>query len=411
MSSADGRPDPLTRTGPPPFAGELATYRAARARAADEPLDIVLYGNSILQGTARVRAEECFCARLGDALNRRFGTGGAHGPGYSPARTIGTPTSNRWRAVDRTGTARQDRRFGLGHWTHALAATGEARDELAVGPLRFRHLSLVLTEWDTLADGGVLAGSCEVWVDDELAGIVDTRRRGLPENEFRSHRTSTLGPFPDTEHEVRLRPAGTAGGTIGEGLLVDGVFAHREAPDRGVRLWNGGHAGFPAKHTVIKPNAFDVLDRLEPALVVFEHDFNDRLVGLDEHAEALDTFAAHVAERSPTSSVVLATEYRGPSWTPDQPDWHAVSELTRAKAAEHGFALLDLAALVGDLGFDGVPADPCGFAVGPEHDHPTAAGHEYLASAYAAFLADEPLPGPWCEQARDPTQGPVTRPG
>lgn len=387
----------------PAYPAELALYRAGRALVEAAPLDIVVYGNSISQGTGLADVADAWPNALGallaDALTDET-SGGYYLPAVPPSS--GAPTNAAWALTNNTGSAGYGPIGDQGLGDHAISILniGATTDTLAI-TARFTDLTIVVSQFNSTFGGGILADSVEVLVDGNLDLTFDPRDPSMADNTYRSHYTEELTGYTDEDHDVVIRPAGTAGAI--NLVIVEGIYAHSGNLTAGPRVWNGGHAFYPLGGNTNKPRGFDIIDELEPALVIVQHQYNNRIGTVAAYATNLDELATRLAEKTHRPSVLVTSEHRNQTWTPANADWDELRSTLAEKADLYGWAFLDLGGpdLVGDLGFDGTPNDPCDFlSPDPTSHHPGTAGAAYLAARYADVLLEDLYPTtPYCPSA------------
>jgi hypothetical protein len=365
------------------FQNQLAGFRAARDDAANTPVDVVMIGNSITGGAQSPGLGGPyggFVTLLGDLLMDDFDpVGDGHGPGWVSCRLSGVDPV--WELTNTSGTSAQTLTRGAGRWAVTLVS-GDMLTLPAAAGFEFDQAIVCYTQ-----TAG--AGSLRVDIDDVEDFTVATANATT-----QSHQMVSTDPYTYGTHKVELI-------ATGGDIVVDGVFLCRGNHDSGFRVWNCGHSGDEAADVIDNPNSTDILSTLEPALVWWQHFFNDRPASVD-YAATLNSAKFIQATRSPSSSLVFVSEYETAVWTVEGRYAAMIAELDARAAANNAayFKLGEWMRTGGSFGFNGTSDDPC-FQIRSDEAHPELAGFEDMADLSFAFLTDAAL-AVACDAASDP---------
>lgn len=350
-----------------PFKEELATYWAAYDDRENNPLEVVVYGNSITNGFPADR-EGGWPSYLGERLNKKIGL--QHGAGFVDC-AIGANAL--FTLTNTSGNSLTSQIEGLGAWTVKLMP-----GDLLNVTLPFDRLGVFYKE---VVSGG---GEFTVKVDSVLEATIDVNA-GV-EMCDQEH------VLPDTytieDHDVEIE---NTHATLP--VYISGVFAYMGNFDAGWRIFNGAHDGtwgaYPHVGTMFtgqSPKAyFDIIERRQPALVIWAHFFNDRHFTPAQRNSWLADTVAEIRARSPNTSILFASEYATAGY--DGGDMTAVEmEAQNVAAAEtYGCGYLNTSLTWGSLGDNGVEDDPFNW-LGSDQTHPEEAGYEKFTDIYFNFL-------------------------
>jgi hypothetical protein len=366
----------LSRWPHTPFKTELANFRAARDDAANTPVDIMYWGNSITYGSQDTLVNGGFPARVGNMLNAKLGL--QHGVGYEACRT--TQATSRWVLTNTTGTSTggAENLIGFGQWSTKLAPTDTV--SLTATMDRFE---LLYTKHKTLD------GEIEVRVDGVLQATLSTYDSAQA-NTYDSSCSWDSGALSPGSHTILITGSGA------DFSYIEGGFVYNTNYSTGFRVWNGATAGKWGSVPSTSNGAFDILAKRTPDLAVWCHFFNDRqaiFLPIETYYGAwIQRFIDAVRERSPDTDILLCSEWETAAWNGTMADYDAMRQLMKDKAAENGVAYLDLGDFVESMGYDGTSTDPFDW-LNADLAHPNSPqGFQRFADIHHAFLVDNKPP-------------------
>lgn len=386
-----------TKRWPIEYAGSgLAKWRAARDNAANQPVDVMYYGDSLTQdGGSPVRfIQGGYPSHVGNWLNAKIGK--QHGQGFDCARTTGgdlhwtyTDNSGLWSTYHPGGGAAytpssSGHAGGFGVWTTALIPT----DVLTYTNVmdRFDILYIKTKTFGT---------TVEVRIDGNLVGTFDTQdasQAGTTIGTFDASNTWTSAPLANASHTVTLTNIGSGSNVA----YIEGIFVYNTNYDTGFRIWNGAHSGYwGAYHNDSNaPNSLDIIKKRQPALVIWSHFFNDRGLGLSSYASSATNFIAKVRSYSPNTDILLATSWQPPKWSSSNPLYSDMRGYALYISFVNGIGVIDLGEHFGSLGLDNVYTDPFNWVKpAPDYTHQNNAdAFLWWAKIHYAYLTDQKPP-------------------
>lgn len=354
-----------------PFRTELANYRLARDDAANNPVDIMYWGNSLTQGVYDTEVNGGFPARVGNMLNAKLGK--QHGVGYEPCRT--NQGSSKWVLTNTSGTSTgaDSNLIGYGQWTTKLGIGDTV--SLTATMDRFELL------YTKIQAGG---GTIEVKIDGVAQTTLDST--GVAQTDtYDSSCSWDSGALSDASHTILLTNTGSGF------CYIEGAFLYRGNYSNGFRVWNGGTAGKWGGVPTEASGALDILAKRTPDLAVWCHFYNDKGTSFlpieNFYGRWIDNFVNSVREKSPNTDILLCSEWQTNLWLSTYADYDAMRQLMKDKAAEHGVAYLDLGDFVESVGYNGTRTDPFSWLL-PDGSHQTVAGFKQWAQIHYNFLTD-----------------------
>lgn len=369
----------------------LANWRAARANAASQPVDVMYYGNSLTQdGGSPVRfIEGGYPSHIGNWMNAKLGK--QHGVGFDCARVTGgelhwtyTDNSEQWATYNPGGGAAYTPSTaghlgGFGLWACALV------------PTDVMTYTGVMDRFDILYIKTKTFGTTiEVRIDGVLEGSFDTQdasQTGTVIGDFDASNTWTSPALTNESHIVTLTNVGSGSNVA----YIEGIFAYNTNYDTGFRIWNGAHSGYWGGYQKTAPNSYDVIKKRQPALVIWGHFFNDKNSGNNAaYASATVDFITKVREYSPNTDILLTTEWQCPSWstTPPHASYTDMRNAALYIAALNGVGVIDLGEFIESVGYNGVFNDPFKWLKADGTHQGSADGFLQWAKIHYAYLND-----------------------
>jgi lysophospholipase L1-like esterase len=342
----------------PLTAPELLTFRAACAKRATTPVDIVAIGDSITEGGIAGSLPARWTSRLLDQLRGHTQpasiTGGV---GYRAALHGGT-TATAW---TEGGSVVLNTTYGLGRRSAEL----QSGDSLTA---EFEATAFDIL-WAQVSGGGTFSYA----IDGGSATNVSTA--GTTEG---GHVTSITGLSVGT-HEIVI--AGVSGTAIVEGVMVyDGDEA------AGIRMWEAGHGGYKASDYTASSVWLDSLETVQPDLVIITLGVNDWRNDISsasfsaDIAEIISDIRA-VCTIDPSFVLMASFEPTDPSPPAESWDDYIAAMVALADAADD-IIFVNIDERMGSV----APATTLGL-INADLVHPTAAGHQFFADALAETLA------------------------
>lgn len=340
----------------------LRRYYTALADRASNPLDIVFIGDSITEGA---RTESVFGARWTDrlmaALRARFQPSGVTGGYYipaSPSYTLVLPSV--WSF---SGTNTPQGTDGLGYYSNILGSA-------ATATLTFTGTSIKVF-YSALAG----ASTATVTIDGSAVASINGAT-GAPNYGA----SVTYGGLAAGSHTIVI--------TNGTGnLTLQGAYYFNGDETKGLRMWNGGHAG-------IGSDSFPkfIPASIAPDLAVIALGVNDYRLAANDPTHTNTNITALIkrlqAEVSPAPSVIVMAMYEPSTNSGTTPlgSWASYVAAMTTAANQNGALFLDLEPL---FAASGVPVPGDGMMAtdtGPAYVHPTLAGHQLIADYLVALL-------------------------
>lgn len=368
----------------------LAKWRVARNNAANQPVDVMYYGDSLTQdGGSPIRfIQGGYPSHVGNWMNAKLGK--QHGQGFDCARINGgdlhwtygnnsllqetyNPTG-----LFQPGTVGHVGGFGL--WTCALVPT----DTLTY--------TNVMDRFDILYIKTKTYGvDVEVRIDGVLQGTFNTQdaaQTGTTIGTFSASNTWTSPALSNQSHTVVLTNVGS-----GTNLAyIEGIFVYNTNYDTGFRIWNGAHSAYwGAFHNDNNaPNSLDIIKKRQPALVVWSHFFNDRGLGINSYTGAATNFISKVRSYSPNTDILLATSWQPPKWSSSDPLYSDMRNSALYIGYVNNIGVIDLGEYFGSLGLDNVYTDPFNWVKpAPDYTHQSNAdAFLQWAKIHYAYLND-----------------------
>lgn len=377
---------PFPRTQSQPYAPEggrrgLAGWYAALGNRDIAAAKVVLFGDSITEGTGATNYLTTQHKKLEALLRARYTVSGVSGTGmgYLAATTAFAPGSLGVIVDGATGghsshTTQNDGGFGMktlglhGNNTLNSGAT------ITFGPYMSDRVRVWATQADAFAqDGKVkLDGGADV-----LAVGTNTPFRG-------GQIVYDSGALTRTNHTLLVRGDGTFD------FNVEGVEFFDQDFNKGVHVYDGAHFGFNTNNFVgtgPDRSMWKAFETLKPQLTIINLGTNDIGVGIyagftpEQTLSNIDTMLANIATKMTglDYSVLLVIPYR-PSNTQTSPKWDTIRYGLISRESDK-VSILDLNASWPVLAADGSrnkglmleATDPL---------HPSNAGHDYIASLY-----------------------------
>jgi lysophospholipase L1-like esterase len=292
--------------------------RAWHAALADPTAtaDVLLLGDSIAEGYGASSRATWWAELVRAELQSHWGGAGS---GYHPVApaspftfpSIWTPTG---------GRASSD--AGIGLRSHVLTPGS--------GPLIAR---IATSRFDLVYGAGPTGGVMQVSVDGQVVARVDTT---APEGETRRWSSGTLVAG---EHIVTV-DAVASPGDAPRRVVVEGLVT-TDATE-GVRVWNGGHAGFGTSHFAAARGWERSVALADPELVIVTLGTNDySQVTATEFAANLSLIVDRIrAAASGPVSIALMPMWKSVGRESDRYEAYVLAQRRLAEA--EGLALMDL---------------------------------------------------------------------
>lgn len=368
----------------------LTNWRAARANAASQPVDVVYYGNSLTQdgGTGDQAILGGYTTHVGNWMNAKLGK--QHGPGFECARINGGAL--RWTYTNNSGQQATYNPVGAFQAGTVGHVTGFGVWTAALVPTDVMTYTGVMDRFDILyvktKTGG---GTVEVRIDGVLQGsfnTLDAAQPGSTLGTFDASNAWTSPALTNASHTVTLTNVG------GDISYIEGIYAYNTNYDSGFRFWNGAHSGYWGTYNVNTAiNSLDIIKKRQPALTVWAHFYNDRHLpfgGTAQYTSWANKFIDTVRTYSPNTDILICTEWENPSWGPTNQSPHAeMRAATLSVAAAKNVGVIDLSEFIGSVGYNGVYTDPMKWVRVGEGTHQTPPdGFLQFAKIHHAYLND-----------------------
>jgi len=354
----------------------LTNWRAARDNAANQVVDVVYYGTSLTEdgGQGVNQIVGGFPAHLGNWMNSRIGK--RHGMGFDAPRTL--TGDHRWDITNTSGTYQDNVNTGFGQWSIALGP-GDIVTTTAVAD----RIEVLYVKTKT---GG---GTIEVKIDaatQTTLNTLDASQTGSTLGTFDASNSWVSNPITYGPHVLTLTNTGA------NVLYVEGAFFYDTNYSTGFRFWNGAHSGYWGAVNQGVPNCYDLVKKRQPALVIWDHMFNERNLGLansvNSYNASTQDFIDKMTTLSPNSDILLATNWQNSSWTSAMVPHADMVAAVFAKAAQNNLGVIDLAGFIESCGYNGTPTDPFDW-VNNDNIHQTFPhGFLQFAKIHYAYLND-----------------------
>lgn len=377
-----------------PYKDELARFRAARDNAANAPVDIFFWGNSLTMaynGKQFGVPTGGYVSMVGDYLNSRLGI--KHGTGWYPCLT-GTGYSQ-WVGAANAGTFLPNERHGFG--TFGGIILGNATLEIT------EECDRVELQYTT--DPTVDVTNFRISIDGVEAAIVS--RTDFAHVAGYGGNTWVSDALTYGTHTIKVESLNTSSG-FGNLVVVGGIYFYKKNYSRGFRLWNGAHGGDSGTSLQTYPRNYDLAYGKQPDLAVYAHFHNDRGLSLTSFRNNVQAFIDNIKTNCPDTDILLMSEYQTMSWLSSHRNYDEMRQAMKDKAEENGVAYLDMGGFMGSLGLDGVSTDPEGL-VNPDGTHQSNAGYQKNAAIVHAFLEDRKPPSR-IQSPVDPSPTPTFNP-
>jgi lysophospholipase L1-like esterase len=341
----------------------LASFHAALAGADAAPVDILAIGDSITLGQAATSTGARWPDRLAAALAAAYSTTVA--THYPPVWDSGSrPFANPWST---TGSPTLNTNFGPGRIAGNLT-TGKTMSYTFTG-----------TAFDLYyAQGPSGSGFGQFTYEVDSGGTTNVDARNATQTGSRRIRVTGLSA---ASHTVDLVP-------VSGSVPIEGIIGYNGNESSGIHLWNAGHGGYTSDEftDATKPHWLDLLDTVDPGLVIITLGVNDAY----GPAVAVADFKANLQQ-------IISDVRAGASGDPpflvlglyqavDRSTWvdyiTAMQEVVNEDA--HLPRTLTFLSLVDDFG--GYSDVVAGTNVDSDRIHPTSAGHEYIAGLVEAGI-------------------------
>jgi lysophospholipase L1-like esterase len=345
---------------------DLVGFQSALATRTTSPVDIVVLGDSIVEGVGVAARADRFVNRAVAALRTRLGIAASVG-GYIPARYVAaTMTGAGFTLANRTVT----NIYGLGQRSVSLlmdqsTGLGDGTATITVTCSSFKIAARSHTSNTSLfvtVDGGTAV----VWDIVGNSGEVEW----------------SSGALTPGSHTVQIKARSNSAAYI-EGLIV-----YNGDETSGIRLWEGGQSGTRADQfngvdgTSDKALWADSLVRIGADLVVIEWMTNDCTVRTSAQYEAsLGHIVTLVRSKVANVPILFLAPYeRGDATAKIEPWANYVAKMRAVAEATPSAAFLDLGERIPKL----TGADT--YALLADNVHPNAKGHALMGDLLAGFL-------------------------
>lgn len=356
---------------------KLRGARAKLAVARDEPVDIVLIGDSVTHGwpgptEASVMGTTDWPSTFEKLIAARAGNTRTPGRGWLPPRSdvlLGTYPHG-WGNVARTigETVATDgtnvASAGLGQWGRSLAVG----DEL----VHTDDCDGITVYYTAQRSSGA---NIQVYIDSVLVHTINTTDGTISLSQLTdSGRSWTSDAITYGSHEVQLLVTGS--GTA----IIDGGYFHVGNRTTGVRVHKGGHSG--AYTGTDWSGSVEHVTNVQPAVIVVFLGLNDYVyqVTAADYQTDYTALITSLAEAAPDASIVAVVP--PPNLERDWDDWHAAG-VAAVNATDA--ILIDLQEAMGDISDSADPLD-----LSTDGIHLSEKGGWMLAEIVADLL----MPGP-----------------
>lgn len=348
----------------------LRRFWAALADRDNNPVDICTVGTSFTEGQGSADTTKRWENLLLADLRARYQPAGVTGgEGYVAGHYLAPDLADRWVLA---GGATVNNANGLGLRAISIGAAG------AKGTLTFTGSAI-----DLFWSQSNSTGTMQVVIDGGAPDVINTNNATYTNGNKKRYG----GLAANSSHTVEV--SYVSGGAC----VFEGAMVYRGDETKGIRLWDGGHAGFKAGDFVNGAQHMeDVLGVIKPHLWIIELGANDTIPGMNV---TVPTFLANVQ--------LLLSKARAKIGTPAPSvvvvGVHPRADGTNTVARWNGYynALQD--AVVGDVaagrtstfwslqdrfGTD-TATNPLGL-IDADLIHPTPKGHRYWADGLLNFL-------------------------
>lgn len=242
---------------------KLRPFFAALANRENAPVNILIVGDSILEGYGATALKNRAIERAGASLRSRLAIGaGAQDFGYIPCYYESLYAGASFTtSVARAGTGidgRRDPSYGLGKRSQRLA-NGDSLTFTFTG-----------TAFDYVYTQGPITGVANIVIDGGAPNLVNTVNGAIVSG--KTWRSPTLTDGPHTV--IVTRDASGDAETYAEGLAW-----YRNTETKGLRIWDGSHAGYQASSFAAGGAWFDTVKTTAADLVVMEFIANETGAG------------------------------------------------------------------------------------------------------------------------------------
>jgi lysophospholipase L1-like esterase len=341
---------------------KLRSWRVALGKRANTPVDILVLGDSLIEGQGASAAANRFHDRLLARLRTEYQPAGVTGgEGYVPAAYIATGVTDRWTFTGTTAV-REDL-GGLGERTVTLAVSATA------------SLTFTGTALKVMYAKGPTAGTFSWAIDGGAATNVIANNATIS-----GGNVVDITGLSDASHTVVV--TGLSNTTYLEGAMV-----LRGDSTSGMRIWGAGHSGWQSDDhaNVGVVSAMDSVAAVQPDLVLVHLGLNDygsqsqTRIAPAAMATNFDTIAANIrAVCTIAPSFVWLIPYERTVVPTVLATWEEYRQAYKDFAANDGqIGLVDIGAAIGSFAGS---TDPYGIDAG-DFVHPNDAGHQVMADA------------------------------
>lgn len=347
---------------------KLAGFWTALARRDVAPVDIVILGDSVAEGTGASIKANRFIDRFAAAMRALYPVNGVTGGEYVPCFYV----NGTWAAWTLAGTI-----------TNHLFDYGLGARATELGAAATMTITRTCTSFDLFYVKSAAGGSFTVQIDGGAAVTVNTVAGGTTDgNKWSS------GPLAAGNHTVLVTQS--AGGTV----IIDGAYFYNGDETKGVRVWDASHFG----SSVASINAAmpswgpGNLAAISPALLMFEMGLNDVTggsIGVTAAVQNVLTNARTYAGSGP-STLLFGMYERQNAYTGPNGGWDVYYPFFTAAAVNDGLtAFIDLwgrwQGKVHESNTGSGWANPYGW-VSNDQIHPSDAGHLALSEQLVDFV-------------------------
>lgn len=341
----------------------LPALRTALQNVASAPVNIVVYGDSVVEGTGATALDKRITERLQRRLRTDYPVSGVPSAqvataGYIPSyypMDVFVP----WTSPATTG-AQSDTFGGLGACTVHL---GNAETITFVGTGDRVEVHYIQTDF--------LTGPFSVQIDGStVANLTSYNASAGAGNYLAATWTSAL--LDNTSHTVLIT------GTSGYTAVVAGVKFYSDDYGKSIHVYNGGHGGWTADQHQFSSQSH--LAMIQPDLAVIALGFNDAGGGYSPSlfGDKLDLLIGKIKTEAPLCPIVVLGLYnpRDATWSASWPDY--ITSMDESAAAVTDGRMLDISTTMPDTW-----ANPSLYA---DLIHPSDAGHDMIADLLAEFI-------------------------
>jgi lysophospholipase L1-like esterase len=312
----------------------LTQWNSALNTRATSPADIVVVGDSIVEGTGATLKANRWIDKLLALYRANYATAGiAGGEGYVPGMYIQTTFPHGW---SYGGAITGDGTFGWGHRGLVIGGTDGVAQRTVYGTSVTVHFTknTAMGTFGVYLDG---SGTPAATINSASGATGTSRDTG--------RQTVSLGARGS--HSVQLK--WISGGSS----YVNGLMVFDQDETAGIRLTDSGQHGSSSVNwsTTTNSNQYvfaDDLNALQPDLVIINLGANDMIQGLTSASfkTNLQNLITQVQASSPTPSVLLTVAYEIGTGSYAEPWQNYANKIREIVAADATLNMLDFSALL-----------------------------------------------------------------